>query len=82
MNMATTNYKRSLINRIDDEFVLVAFAESGELYPEHPHRVRSVTEVFTEVAFAESGEKFIVDVGEKKAPKLCVKGETPGGLCV
>lgn len=80
--MATIKDKRSLSDRIDDGFVHVAFAESGELYPEHPHKLRTVTEVFTEVAFAESGEEYHIDVEETKPPKVCVEGETRGGLCV
>ena len=80
--MTTINHKRSLTDWMNDVFARVAFAEAGELYPEHPHRLRTVTEVFTEVAFAESGEEYHVDVEETRPPMVCVKGETSSGLCV
>lgn len=80
--MATTLNKMSLGEKVEREFARIAFAEAGELYPEHPHKVRSVTEVFSEVAFAESGEDYRVDVESKTPPKVCRDNETSGGLCV
>ena len=80
--MTTINNKRSLSERFSDVFAEVAFAEAGELYPEHPHRLRSVADAFTEVAFAESGEEYHVDVVELTPPKVCINGETLSGLCV
>lgn len=73
---------KSLVDRIDDEFTLVAFAEENDLYPAHPHRVRSLTEVFSEVAFAESGERELETPEALPAPQVCVLGESKGGLCV
>lgn len=80
--MTTTLHKESLGQRIAEAFIRVAFAEAGELYPEHPHRLRSITDVFTEVAFAESREEFRVDLEYTEPPKACVNGETAGGVCV
>ena len=76
--MTNILHKRSFTDWINREFARIAFAESGELYPEHPHKLRSITEVFTEVAFAESGEDFHIDVLLTDPPKACAHGETDG----
>jgi len=68
---------------VSDEFSKVAFAESGELYQEHPHKLRKISDTFAEVAFAESGEPYPGD--RKKETEadgpVCIKGQTKGGLC-
>ena len=80
--MKDTLHKESIGDRVSDAFTKVAFAESGELYPEHPHRLHSMTEVFMEVSFAESGEQLTVPFEKTEPPKVCSDGETAGGLCV
>ena len=80
--MTTPLHRKSLGDRIAEEFSRIAFAEAGELYPEHPHKLRSVTDVFTEVTFAESQEEYRVDVEYTEPPKVCVNGETSSGVCV
>lgn len=80
--MTTVDRSRTFSERLSEEFARIAFAEVGELYPAHPHKVRTFTEVFTEVAFAEEAEEYHSELVYTKPPRLCVNGQTPGGLCV
>ena len=54
--MATRKNIKKPRKKLTDEFEKVAYAEAGELYQEHPHKLRKVSDSFAEVAFAESGE--------------------------
>jgi len=79
--MTTTTHKK-WSDIITEVFGKVAFAEAGELYPEHHHKLRKVSEVFAEVAFAESGEEYRIRPEQTRPPKVCVNGETSSGMCV
>ena len=81
--MATKTDKKKAGRRIEEEFAKVAFAESGELYQEHPRKLRKLSDSFAEVAFAESGEPYPGDSKKETEAKgpVCVKGQTKGGLC-
>jgi hypothetical protein len=80
--MAKSTEKSKAGGGFSEIFARVAFAEAGELYPEHPVHMRSLAEVFAEVAFAEGGEPY--EEREKKEARgpVCVDGETSSGLCI
>ena len=82
--MVIKAYIEMVSRAFEDVFAKVAFAEAGELYQEHPHKMRALADTFAEVAFAESGESYPGDRKEETEAygPVCINGETGSGFCV